>query len=186
MRNISAVMKELGSAELSYFSSAEQVGNRVRSRIQEMLLANVDFVALQAIRQQASEIDRSNAIAALMQLREQISAIERELIGIGHNGPPESIDGHAINQKPFADALLDIATLESGLKANGADAAAIEASKSRLARFGISLATGSGERTTKFADAAMVALAPAVVIKVMGLMPAIVNALELVTKALAH
>ena len=185
MRNISDVARELGSTSLSYFSPAEQVGKSVRARIRAILLASEDFAALQSERLSAMDVDRTNALAALVQLREQISAIERGLIGIGHNGPPEPIEGISIDRETFADALLDIKTLEDGVEAEKPDVASVEASKARLAKFGISLAKWCGERTTKFADAALVALAPAIVMKVMGLVPVIVNALELVTRALA-
>jgi hypothetical protein len=48
------------------------------------------------------------------------------------------------------------------------------------------MVTWAGQRTTKFVDAALTALAPAIVLKVTGLLPVLLEAIEAVARAVTH
>lgn len=186
MRNISAVLSKLGLPTLDYFSPAKQVGKGVEARIQAILQARREADTSIAIQPRSGAIARSEALSALAALRAEIEEIEHDILQIGHNGPPEPIGSAIPDKRAFTDAISDVVSLEEQLNRTDPSADSVNAINSRLLRFGISIAKWSGERVTKFADAAMVALAPALVIKALGLMPAIVNAVELATKAVAR
>lgn len=66
------------------------------------------------------------------------------------------------------------------------DTEAVKAGTSRILDHALKLAKWIGERTTKFVDAVLVAGAPVAVAKVTGLLPAIINAVEAVGRAVDH
>ncbi|MER8687039.1 hypothetical protein [Mesorhizobium sp. M1136] len=186
MRNISAVVREFGAPALIDFSAAESVGSGVRPRIRAMLLENLDFGRLLNPEVRSLDEERQDALTALKILRDRIADLEQELSWIGHNNPPDTAAPEEIGRKHFRQALSDIDTIQRELKTRSPDKTSVEQSKSRLVRFATALATWAGERFTKFTDAALVAAAPVVVIKVFGLVPAIVDAVEAVTRTLVH
>jgi hypothetical protein len=102
MRNISAVVSEMGIPSLSAYSPAEQVGTNVRKRLRAILAGHSQFkTILEEIRtsefsSKTEPVDtRTDALERLARLKIELSELEREVIGIGHNQPPEplSTDG---------------------------------------------------------------------------------------------
>jgi hypothetical protein len=186
MRNISAVVRELGASTLIDFSPAESVGSGVRPRIREMLQENGDFVRLLGSNRRSLEQRRQDALTTLAALRERIAEVEGELSWVGHNNPPESIDAEGLDREQFRQALADVDNLAKQVQAERPDLPAAEQSRKRLVRFAVAIGKWVGARTTNFTDAALKTAAPVLVVKVTGLMPAIVEALELVARALSH
>lgn len=197
-RNISAVVQELGGPLLFGYSPAEQVGTGVRERIRAMLLANVHFNELVAadrlsaigrLATDATSVSRADALAALATLRRQIDEVEREFTGvrsIGHNNPPEPMAPVDDRRVAFEAARTDIATLETELAKPVVDQQVVTRHSEGLLKFGVRMTTWIGQRTTKFVDAFLVALAPAVVLQVTGLMPQLIEALSTVAKSVGH
>ncbi|WP_126003944.1 hypothetical protein [Sphingomonas koreensis] len=186
LRNISAVVQELGGPILRDFSPAESVGRLVRPRIRAMLLEDPDFARLLSSVPGSRGDERKNALKALHDLRERIEDLENELAWRGHNGPPaEAEEERGVSVSELHEALNDIKLIETNLEgsANHAD---VESARSRILALGLKLAKWLGGRTTKFVDVALATAAPIVVAKVTGLLPAIVNVVEAVGKVLTH
>jgi hypothetical protein len=186
MRNISAVVREFGVPILIDFSPAESVGSGVRPRIRAMLLENFDFERLLNPTVRSPDEERQVALTALIVLRERVADLEQELSWIGHNNPPDTIGSEEIGREHLRQAQSDIDTIHRELEAEIPDKTSIEQSNHRLVSFAAALAKWVGERFTKFTDAALLAAAPVVVVKVSGLLPAIVNAVEAVARAVAN
>lgn len=186
MRNISAVVQELGAPVLVDFSAAEGVGSGVRPRIRAMLLDNGDFARLLNPSIRSPSEERQDAQIALEILRNRIANLEEELSWLGHNHPPETTASKEVGREQFRQALSDIDAIQTELQSTKPNKASIEQSKSRLVHFATALAKWAGERFTKLTDAALVAVAPVAVIKIFGLVPAIVDAVEAVARTLAH
>lgn len=191
MRNISAVVRESGVQTLNDFSPAESVGSGVRSRIRAMLLENRDFARLRAaIVPSSQQQRRRDAFTALGALRDRIGEIEHELSLLGHNNPPEVIGAEGLDREQFRQALDDVDALADEVTAENPDLVRVRRSKSRLVRFAIAVAKWLGDRATNFTDENLKSIAkyagPALALQVSGLLPAIVDALEAVAKALIH
>lgn len=185
MRNISAVAQELDCPVLSGFSPAESVGKLVRPRIRAMLLDDPDFARLLTPTPNAGVDDRRDALKALAILRRQIEELEADLAWRRHNGPPEQ-DDVGVEQADLQDAREAITSVEAELAKPQPDADAVKAGTSRILGLALKLTKWIGERTTKFVDAALVAGAPVAVAKVTGLLPAIIDAVEAVGRAVGH
>ena len=186
MRNISAVVNELGGPILSDFSPAESVGRNMRPRIRAILLTNPDFSRLIRPASAALDQDRADALSALTLLRERVEALGKDLAWLGHNNPPGEPGFDDLERGEIDEALSSIDTIRTELEQSEPDVAIISRSKSQLIQWGTRLAKWIGERTTKFADAALLAAAPVAVAKISGLLPALVDALEAVTRAAGH
>jgi hypothetical protein len=185
MRNISAVVQELEGPVLKGFAPAESVGKLVRPRIRAMLLNNPDFARLLAPMPNAGDDDRGDALKALVMLRQQIEELEADLKWRGHNGPPEQED-IGVQVTDLEEARQAIIAVEGELEKPTPDEDVIKAGTSRILGLALKLAKWIGARTTKFVDAALVAAAPVAVAKVTGLLPAILNAVEAVARAVGH
>lgn len=184
MRNISAVVQELGAPTLSDFSPAESVGRLVRPKIRAMLLEDADFARILKPSATREADATTNALAALRILRGHIEDLERELAWRGHNGPPEQED-HSAERDQLRYALDDIGAIERELEKPNPDKGLVKSRSANLLGLAATLGKWLGARTTKFVDAALVAAAPVAVAKVTGLLPALVNAIEAVSKAIA-
>lgn len=185
MRNISAVVQELGAPILNGFSPAESVGRLVRPKIKAMLLDDSDFTRIFEPSSTKEADATSNARLALRILRDHIEDLERELAWRGHNGPPEQED-HSVERDQLRNALDDIGSIESELEKPSPDEELVKSRIAKLLDLAAALGKWLGARTTKFVDAALVAAAPVAVVKVSGLLPALVNAVEAVSKVIAH
>jgi hypothetical protein len=190
MRNISAVVREFGVKVLNAYPPAEKVGVKVRARIRAMLESHptfVEFAAEPASRAMATSSDnRAEALRRLSALRAHLEDIERETLGSGHNNPPETLTPGGLTRGDFDDARADIAALEAELSKAQPDTQVTSARSEGLRKLGMKVAAWLGQRGTKFADAAMVALAPAIVVKLSGLMPLLVEALSAIARAAPH
>jgi len=192
-RNISAVVRDLGGPLLAGYSPAEQVCAGVRQRIKALLLANPDFPKLLGgtqARGTDSDLPRPDgqqaALGALARLRQSLDEVEHELLGIGHNNPPEPMFADGQRRGAFDDVRRNIVALESEMERSAPDRAVVTAHSLGLVQFGVRMAAWAGQRTTKFTDVALAALAPALVLKVTGLLPVLLEALGAVARAVAH
>ena len=185
MRNISAVIQELNGPVLKGFSPAESVGKLVRTRIRAMLLDDPDFARLLAPTPNTGDDKRGDAFKALAILRRRIEELEADLVWLGHNGPPED-DDVGLEHADLQDARQAITFVETELGKPQPDIDAVKAGTARILGLALKLTKWIGERTTKFVDAALVAGAPLAVAKVTGLLPAIMDAVEAVGRAVGH
>lgn len=193
MRNISAVIVELGGPVLSAYSPAERVGQNVRRRLRTMLSEHPGFKKVLDKETHAprphvtiAEAPRAEALARLEALREYVADLERELLGIGHNGPPEPLSLNGPARENFERVQESILALEVEVRKPSPDPKVAEQNTSRLLEFGLKVMLWLGERGTKFADATLKVLAPVLVAKATGLMPLIIDAAKAVGQAIAR
>jgi hypothetical protein len=185
MRNISSVMRDRGWPTLSGYSPAPQVGSGVKARILAILDSSVS-TALIAPPPDTVEPVREDALKKLGTLGEALADLEDEFAGIGHNRPPEAIDDNSLNIAEIIDARDDVRSVREELEKTAPDTPRVDSIANRLIKFGLKLAGWAGERLTKFTDAALVTLAPVVVVKVTNVLPLIADAIAAVTKFLHH
>jgi hypothetical protein len=197
MRNISSVMRARGWPILSAFSPANQVGSGVKVRIEAILDSYPGaFLAFLQKRDQgrpgiptglnASDALKQNAIERLRELESALDDVHDRKAGIGHNHPPEPLE----DTTPLSRDLIFIrdsarALREELLKA-APDKSLVEQKKSRIADLGLRLAGWVGERITRFTDAALVTLAPVLVMKITHVLPLISDSIGAVTRFLEH
>ena len=159
LRNISAILADRDFPILKAYSPAPRAGTRVRAKLESMLFAGpaVDYVAQKAGRSLGEGKSPEEVLAqAEDALRAALGEFERLHEGtapIGHNQPPESIEG--LTADDFRNAI-------SALKASRAELVVArltpEAARQRattLAGFGIRAAAWSAERLTKATDAGL-------------------------------
>ena len=91
-----------------------------------------------------------------------------------------------IERADLQDAREAVTSVEAELAKLEPDTEAVKAGISRILGLALRLTKWIGERTTKFVDAVLVAGAPVAVAKVTGLLPAIINAVEAVGRAVGH
>jgi hypothetical protein len=194
MRNISAVVREMGAPTVSVYSPAERVGSNVRIRIRAILTANQGFqeilqpnssTSVPSSTSPSTEL-KSDALNRLSYLRVKISELERELVGIGHNRPPEPLNADAPDRAAFENARQDISALEEEIRRVVPNPDIAERHISRLLAFGLNVALWAGERVTKFTDASLKLLAPVAVAQATGLAPILLDALRAVVRAISH
>jgi hypothetical protein len=192
MRNISAVVSEMGGPILPTYSPAEQVGANVRMQLRAILTGHSHFRAMleeagtpATTPSSASTDFRLEALDRLGRLRMHLSELERELIGIGHNRPPEPLSTDGLNRADFERARQDIQALEDEVKRLTPNPEVTDEHASRLFEFGLKVALWVGERATKFTDITLKFLAPVVVAKATGLAPVIIDALRAVARAVS-
>ncbi len=189
MRNISAVVQELGGPILADFSPAESVGAIVRPKIRTMLLDNPDFSHILnpvGIRESNTV---SKARAALRILRNQIEELEGELEWRGHNGPPDQCEvSSELDQ--LRETLDDIKVIDSELAQPNPDTKIVKTRTDKLLVFANKLGEWLGARATKFVDATLVAagtvLGPIAVAKVIGLLPSLAVTVEALKSVIAN
>lgn len=189
MRNISAVVREIGGPVLNDFSPAESVGAVVRPKIKAMLLENAEFSRILNPDNGRHPEAVSDARAALRILRTHIEELECELAWRGHNGPP----GHERSElelDQLRETIDDINVIDAELGQSNPDAQIVRSRTNKLLIFVSKLGEWLGARATKFADATLAAagtvLGPIVVAKATGLLPPLANAIDAVTKAIAN
>jgi hypothetical protein len=192
MRNISAVVAELGGPTLPEYSPAEQVGTKVRARLRDILTEHPQFQRILTDSKKGQDFvrhyTRADALDRLEILRARLLEIEEEVvgIGIGHNRPPEPIAMTEIGRVQFDQAREAIQWLKDEIQFVAPNHERVPTASSRLAEFGLKLALWAGERATKFTDVTLKILAPVIVAKVTGLAPLIVDALRAVADALGR
>lgn len=189
MRNISAVVQELGGTVLADFSPAESVGTIVRPKIRAMLLENAEFARMLNPVDSSELNAASDARAALRILRGHIEDLERELAWRGHNGPPNQVDGN-VELDQLREAIDDIDVIDAELQQPNPDTQIVKSRTNKLLMLVSKLGKWLSARTTKFVDATLSAagtvLGPVVVAKATGLLPPLAVAIEAVTKAITQ
>lgn len=189
MRNISAVVNEMGGSALSIYPPAENVGVNVRRQIRALLNENKGFQALLEAATNgpenapANSNSRSDLVNKLNALRIYVSELEREVIGlrrdvgVGHNNPPELLANDELQQSEFEQARLDIQTIEEEVGKDAPNTDAVNRHLNSLMKIGLKVALWIGERATKFTDASLTILAPIAVAKATGLTPVLFDAI---------
>jgi hypothetical protein len=190
-RNISSVIAELGGPTLPAYFPANKVGRNVRERLRIMLMSHPGFVDVLEVPQSAkshspisSLSPRTEALARLTSLRAHLEDLERELLGLGHNQPPEPLSMEGPSRADFQRAREDISALEREVRNLEHDDTVVQEHSNRLLDFGLKVALWFGERATRFTDTALKILAPVVVAKATGIMPVIVDTISAVIRAL--
>lgn len=185
LRNISAVVQEIGGPILSDFSPAESVGKNVRARIREMLEADEDFGKVKATNLGNPSDLAADALSALDGLREYIEGLNEDLAWRGHNQPPEPTGIAFLETSQLAQALADIERLKIEVLKPEPDAKKIEEVRQKLLELAVSAAKWIGERLTKFSDVALATAAPILVAKATGFLPVAIDAIEAVSRLVA-
>lgn len=189
MRNISAVVRELGGPTLIDFSPAESVGAIVRPKIREMLLQNTEFSSILTPRISIEQNTVEVARGALRVLRAHVEELEREISWRGHNGPPD-YERSDLELDQLRETLEDIKVIDAELDSPSPDPQIVELRSGNLLKLVSKVGEWLGARTTKLADATLAAagavLGPIVVVKLVGLLPPLAGAIEAVTKAIAN
>lgn len=189
MRNISAVVNELGGGALTIYPPAENVGVNVRPKIRALLDENRDFQALLKAATNGPQNtpsntnSRSDLVNKLNALRIYISELEREVIssernvGVGHNNPPELLANSELHRSEFEQARQDIQAIEEEVGKEAPNTEAVNRHINSLMKIGLKVALWVGERVTKFTDASLTVLAPIVVAKATGFAPVLFDAI---------
>jgi hypothetical protein len=189
MRNISAVVQELGGPILYDFSPAESAGAGVRPKIKEMLLQNAEFARIVDPATGRPSDAVSDARAALRILRNHVEELERELAWRGHNRPPSDESSEA-ELDQLRETLEDIDVIDAELERPNPDTHIVRSRNNKLLAFARKLGEWLGARTTKFTDSTLAAagtvLGPVLVAKAIGLLPPLANAIEAVAKAVTN
>ena len=193
MRNISAVIRELNGPTLEAYSPAEQVGTRVRARLKTILNAHPGFQEMLRIEKRGGaepgflqHVNREEALQRLATLRQQMTDLERELIGVGHNRPPEPLSCESLLREDFARAHEDVRVLEAEIGKARPDRAVVTKQSGNLLNFGMKVALWLGARATKFADVSLAMVAPVAVAKAMDLLPVLQSAVTSVLRFVMH
>ena len=95
---------------------------------------------------------REAALEVLARLRQSLDDVEREVLGIGHNNPPEPLSSEGLRREAFNDVRQHIEALESEMEKSSPDQASVAANSEGLVQFGVKMATWAGQRTTKFVE----------------------------------
>ena len=185
LRNISAVVQEIGGPILSDFSPAESVGKNIRVRIRAMLEADENFrrILSESLVEQSDLA--ADAIATLERLQRYIEGLNEDLAWRGHNQPPEPIGTAFLEASQFAQALADIENLKIEILKPKPDAKQIEEGRRKLLELAVSAAKWIGERLTKFSDVALATAAPILVAQATGFLPIAIDAIEAISRLVA-
>ena len=191
MRNISAVLRDVGAPILDIYTPAEQVGAGVRERLKQMLVAHPSFGTLRQDfrdhRDQHTSTVRGpeEAILALQDLRRKIDDLGACLGGLGHNNPPEAIDP-LFGPQDILQVQEDIDRLELSLRQPNGDTSTQRMLLDRIICFGLKISVWTGQRLTKFVDAALITAAPVVVAKATDVVPSLIKAVHLVAQSIGQ
>ena len=204
MRNISYVLHVRGRPTIRIYSPAPQVGSGVRTRIERILDSQSEQGLYDlSVRQGAppiaesqtvtSDQARSNAIEKLRTLQSAIDDLEvetgnlepeSEVPGIGHNNPPEQMDGPTLSRNDLRNTADVVEQLSREINSDAPDENSIETKKNLLLQFGLKLSVWLGDRLTNFTDAALKTLAPILVAKITGVLPHLIEAVEAIGRFL--
>src|SRR3546814_16215759 len=88
---------------------------------------------------------RQYALEVLARLRQSLDDVEREVLGIGHNNPPEPLSSEGLRREAFNEVRLNIEALESEMEKSSPDPAAVAANSEGLVRFGVNGDTWLGQ-----------------------------------------
>lgn len=192
MRNISAVLAEQGVSTLSAYPPAEHVGDRVRRRIEAMLLespqrrrplvpvpgAHSEPLSFDAARKQVEE--------ALRNLADAIARLEPAPAGIGHNHPPEALEVAPITVSDIRELRDTVAELRERIASPRLPRTELEQKSRPLAEFGMRCATWIGQRATKGVDTGIKVYVSAYALEAANLLPHVSAAIEAIARLLVH
>jgi hypothetical protein len=189
MRNISAVLRDRGWPTLRAFPPAAKSGGGVRARIEAILdeLGGRPVAVDKAANEPTASFNwlKQSALTRLDRLATELSELDDALAHRGHNRPPSLVDAPDWIAEMRA-ARDDVNALREELRKKTINARSATNRKNSLRRFGLMLASWLGMRATKFANAAMLSLAPIVVAKATGVLPTLSGAIAAVARVLEH
>lgn len=185
LRNISAVASELGAPTLQGFSPAERVGKNVRTRIKRLLKRDAGFQRIVGKSSTELSIAKADVLDALSRLETNLEDLSQGLALRGHNQPPELIDNNFPDPDALTEILTEITDLQILISQDQAPTVALKSKRERLLKLAENAAKWLGERLTKFTDAAVATAAPILVAKVTGVLPAVVDTIEALSRMIA-
>lgn len=194
LRNISAVFRSRGLPTLSRFSPAERVGSGVKKRIERMLegrhyalndLLTGNRTSTTQPRNLSLEAYKGDAIARLTALQAALDDVIR-LPQIGHNRPPEPIQEVAFPTEELERARTLARDLSSEVRKDKPQAEVLASLQQKLLEFGVAVASWLGARVTKFADAALMTLAPIAIVKFTNMLPLVGDAVAALSRVIQH
>ncbi len=186
LRNISAILADRDRPTLRAYSPAPRAGAGVRARLEAMLFNETPghFLPDGPPGDSQNELTPEQVLArAETALRVALEKFERQDIQsapIGHNQPPEPIDG--LTADDFREAIAVLKASREELAANRLSTETAAARAGLLTRFGIRAAGWAGERFTKATDAGLEAgarlAARLCVLAVFAALPPVAKAIE--------
>lgn len=159
LRNISAILVDHDFPILKAYSPAPRAGAHVRAKLEAMLLSEkpVDYAShslgMDPAAQTSPELVLKQAQIALKAALHEFERLHQGSTPIGHNKPPEPIEGLTANDFRDAISILEASRIELAAARLTAETAAQHAGT--LAKFGTRVAAWAGERLTKAVDAGL-------------------------------
>ncbi len=190
LRNISAILADHGFPVLTAYSPAPRAGTGVRAKLETMLFSEtpVDYarhsLGLDPADQTSPEAVLEQAEMALKAALNEFERLHQGSTPIGHNKPPEPIDGLTVEDFHKAISILEASRVELAAARLTAKTAARQAGA--LARFGTRAAAWAGERLTRAADAGLEAgvklAARLCVVAIFASLPPVAAAIEMLVR----
>lgn len=161
------------------FQSLDQVGSRVRKRIEVILDERSDI--LTSLQQKSTALrellyTQERMLEKLDQLDEKLSQFSAtSAIGIGHNNPPSKIEPDEFDIESATNSVLQI---KRQINSDSPNLKEVEKSRSNLIRLGLKISIWVGSRITDFSKAAAIAAGTGFGVWATGLVPAILDTLQ--------
>lgn len=160
LRNISSVLQKIGSPTISTYPPAAKVGTGVESRLLSMLPSAAFGAPFPSTNEPVSaRTARKRAIDSLNGLAEALHALDANMIGLGHNNPPEEIEPGTLRGELRA-AGVAVQKLIDEVSALKPQSHALQEGAVEIAKSGAGWAAWFGARGTLAADTAIKNLVP--------------------------
>ena len=193
MRNISWVLQEQGWPIIKGYSPASGVGENVKKRITKILRSlpkTLPFIrpSKYPLSQKISEVPdlKKNAVKEINRLYDALEGASNNIIGIGHNNPPEALEEGSSVARQLQDMRDEIEKLKAEVKKQSPDKRKLKKKTSALYNWGLKVSLWLGGRATAFTDVALGTLSAAAIAKITGLLPIIADALQALMHLIQH
>ncbi|MCY4239509.1 MAG: hypothetical protein OXC93_14385, partial [Rhodospirillaceae bacterium] len=179
MRNISSVVASKGLPTLSAFSPAENVGQKVREKLEKFLMSRDE--ALESIRKLQVDARQTTTnqevLRALEELKGRLSELDASRpIGIGHNNPPGDFEFSAEEVRTVLRSVEEIAN-EITLEKSERDR--VKKLSKVVSSFGLKVAVWTGQRITDFTKASAITAGSGFILHLSGLDEQVLSTLRL-------
>jgi 5-methylcytosine-specific restriction protein A len=162
MRNISDVLAKMDMPVLNGFTPASRMGNKVRKRLERIIIENiapVNSLLNQRRTNNQDQLDHNLVLSKLNKLEQALDEIisHGQTAMIGHNHPPEPIENIPSDAIHTRDSIEHI---QNELNAKTPDKKKIEDNRSIILTFGLKIAIWAGKRFEDFSSSAAKAAGP--------------------------